>query len=208
MRLFDWKHAPNPRRVRIFAAEKGIDLDIVEVGEGASLQAGFLDQSDHRTVPMLELDDGTLIGEAMAICHVLELMYPEQPLLGTTPAEVGLIHMWEHICELEGIIGAAEILRNSAPPFADRGLPGHRDPVPQIPALVDRGRQRVEAFRQRLDARLADSEFIAGDRFSMADITGLCGVDFSVRCRVPLPKELTHLARWHAAVSARPSAGA
>jgi len=208
MRLYDWNPAPNPRRVRVFAAEKGIELELVEVGDGAGLKTDFLGRSDHRTVPMLELEDGTLVGEAMAICRVLEMLHPDTPLLGTTPAQVGLIHMWEHICELEGIIGTAEILRNSAPPFADRALPGRNDPVPQIPAMVERGRGRVAAFRERLDARLADCEFIAGDAFSMADITALCGVDFGVRCRVPIPADLENLGRWHAAVSARPSTNA
>ena len=206
MRLYDWKSAPNPRRVRIFAAEKGIELELVDVGEGATLKRDFLSRSDHRVVPMLELDDGTLIGEALAICRTLEVLHPERPLLGTTAAEVGTIHMWEHVCELEGVVGAAEVLRNAVPAFADRGLPGHPDAIPQIPALIERGKMRVAALRRRLDARLADDEFVAGDRFTMADITALCAVDFGVTCRIPIPDGLPNLSRWHAAVSARPSA--
>lgn len=208
MKLYTWGPAPNPRRVRVFLAEKGLTLEIEDVGAGAALKPEFLARNPHKMVPVLELDDGTLLGEAAAICRYLEALHPEPPLFGRDPKEAALIDMWERKCEFEGMQAGAEVFRNALPVFAERGMGGYGVAIPQIPALIERGTLRVHHFCRKLDAELAQRQFIAGDRFSMADITGLCGLDFAKRARVSIPEDCTHLLRWHAEVSARPSAKA
>ena len=155
---------------------------------------------------MLELDDGTQIGEAMAICRFLEEAYPAPPLFGVNRRDRALVDMWERRAESEGFAGAAEVFRNSTPAFAGRGLPGFEEPIAQIPALVERGKQRLTRFYRRIDGQLAEDRFIAGPRFSVADISALCIVDFATRAaKVGLPEGCTNARRWHAEVSARPS---
>jgi glutathione S-transferase len=208
MKLYDWGPAPNPRRVRVFLAEKGITLPIEDVGEGAALKPEFLAKNPHRMAPALELDDGTLISEAAAICRHLEAMHPEPALFGRDRKEAVLIDMWERKCEFECLQAAAEVFRNVLPAFVDRGLGGYAVTIPQIPALIERGTVRVQQFCRKLDAELARRQYVAGDRYSMADITGLCALDFAKRVRVPIPEDCAHVLRWHAEVSARPSAKA
>lgn len=208
MKLYTWGPAPNPRRVRIFAAEKGIALPTEDVGAGWALKRDYLERSPHRLTPMLELDDGTLIGEAPAICRYLEALHPEPPLFGRTPKEAAVIEMWERSCEFEGLQAIAEVFRNSIPAFVDRALAGYSVPVPQIPALVERGRLRAAAFFAKLDERLGNSRYVGGDELSFADITALCALDFGKRISVEPPADAAHLARWYVEVAARPSAKA
>jgi glutathione S-transferase len=208
MKLYVWGPAPNPRRVRIFAAEKNIALEIIDAGSGAMLKPEFLEKNPHKLVPALELDDGTLIGEASAICRYLEALHPEPRLFGSEPKQAALIDMWDRKCEFECLQAAAEVFRNVLPAFENRGLGGYSVPIPQIPALIERGTIRVQQFCKKLDAQLAHSPFVAGETFSMADITGLCAVDFARRARIAIPGECTNVARWHAEVSGRPSAKA
>jgi glutathione S-transferase len=208
MKLYVWGPAPNPRRVRMFAAEKGITLEIVDAGSGAALTPEFLGRSPHKLVPALELDDGTLIGESSAICRYLEALHPEPCLFGSEPKRAALIDMWDRKCEFEGMQAAAEVFRNALKAFENRGLGGYDVPIPQIPALVERGTVRVQAFCRKLDAQLAHRAHVAGEAFSIADITALCSIDFAKRARIAIPDECTHLSRWYAAVSARPSAKA
>ncbi len=205
MKLYTWGRAPNPRRVLIFIAEKGIEIPVEDAGEGAALKGEFLDGGPHRLVPMLELDDGTRIGEAMAICRYLEATHPEPNLFGSTPVELATIEMWERKCEAEGILAAGEAFRNAVPFMVDRGLPGYSVAIPQIPELIERGRVRFTEFARKLDAQLAKHEFIAGDRFTVADITALCAVDFAEKARLGLPTDTERLHAWRARVSARPS---
>ena len=206
MKLYSWGAAPNPRRVLIYMAEKGIEIPVVEAGEGAHLTGDFLARYDGRIVPMLELDDGTQIGEAMAICRFLEEAYPAPPLFGVNRRDRALVDMWERRAETECFAGAAEVFRNSAPAFADRGLPGFEEPIEQIPALIERGKKRLARFYGRIERQLADNRFIAGSRFSVADIAALCIIDFATKgAKVGLPEDHTNARRWHAEVSARPS---
>ena len=206
MKLHSWGAAPNPRRVLIYLAEKGIELEVVEAGEGANLTDDYLARYDGRMVPMLELDDGTQIGEAMAICRYLEEAYPAPPLFGVNRLDRAMVDMWERRAETEAFAGAAEVFRNSTPAFADRGLPGFEEPIARIPALVERGKKRLARFYGHIERQLADNQFIAGPRFSVADITALCFVDFSTKgAKVGLPEDHTNARRWHAEVSARPS---
>ena len=206
MKLYSWGAAPNPRRVLIYMAEKGIEIPVVEAGEGVHLTDDFLARFDGRIVPMLELDDDTQIGEAMAICRFLEEAYPAPPLFGVNRRDRALVDMWERRAENEGFNGVAEVFRNSTPAFAGRGLPGFEEPIEQIPDLVERGRKRLARFYDRIERQLADNRFIAGPRFSVADITALCIIDFATKgAKVGLPEDHTNARRWHAEVSARPS---
>jgi glutathione S-transferase len=195
--------------VRIFLAEKGVTLPTVQVDlrAGAQLTPEFRKLNPWCTVPVLELDDGTAISEAMAICRYLEAAYPEPPLMGRTPAEQGVIAMWEHRCEVDGWQAAAEAFRNTTPGFKTRALPGPAD-YEQIPALAERGRARVQHFFAMLDERLAASPFVAGPEFSVADITAFVAIDFAGWLKLKLPETLTHARRWYEQVNARPSAQA
>ena len=207
MKLYSWGTAPNPRRVLIYLAEKGIELEVVEAGKGMHLTDAFLARFEGRIVPMLELDDGTQICEAMAICRYLEEGYPAPPLFGVHRRDRALVEMWERRAETEAFAGAAEVFRNSHPEFVDRGLPGFEEPIEQIPALVERGKRRLARFYACIDRQLADNPFIAGQRFSVADITALCIIDFATKgAGVGIPEGCTNARRWHTEVSTRPSA--
>jgi glutathione S-transferase len=206
MKFYDCAAAPSPRRVRIFIAEKGIDIPVVQVDlrGGEQLSDAFRAKNPRCTVPVLELDDGTCLGETLAICDYLESMYPQPPLLGRNAKERALILQWNHRIEQDGFLAAAEMFRNSSPGFKDRAITGVEN-FAQIPALAERGRRRLEIFLRDLDARCAASPFIAGDAFSMADITALVVVDFAVRLKMSIDG-LSSLQQWHGRVSARPSA--
>lgn len=214
MKLYDWSIAPNPRRVRMYLAEKGIEVTTVQVAAPKSmgLDAAYLEKSSHRTVPMLELDDGTCIVEAMAICRYFEAHFKarhsEPPLFGRDACEQAVVEMWERQAEYQGLHAGAESFRNSHPAFEGRAVPGYPDPIAQIPELGERGRYRFNHFLQKMDARLAGVQFLAGDIFSVADITAFCGLDFVQKFRLPIPPELSHLQRWYAQIKVRPSAAA
>ncbi len=210
MKLYVWNKAPNPRRLQIFLAEKGLEIAQEDVGgDNATLKSEYLAHYPQATVPMLELDDGTQIGEAMAICRFLEELHPEPNLLGRDARERALVDMWERRAYEEGLVAAAEVFRNKHPLFANRGVPGAREPLAQIPALIERGKARLALFFPKFDAELAKHEYVAGDRFTIADATTLCAVDFaSAVARQPIPESCANLRRWHGAVSARPSARA
>lgn len=208
MKLYNWQFAPNCRRVRLFVLEKGLDLPGIEevIGSGLRLLPQYVDQWPHAMVPMLELDDGTRIGEAMAICRYFEDEYPGPKLMGGNGREKGTIEMWERRAYDDGMIGVAEVFRNSHPEFVDRGLPGTLEQVPQIPALIERGKGRVSRFYRKFDAQLQSHRFVAGETFSVADITALCSIDFAIVVGLAIPSECSAVARWHEQVSARPGA--
>ena len=209
MQLYVWGKAPNPRRVRMYLAEKGLAVPMEDAGDGPQLSASYKAKYSFAMVPMLELDDGTQIGEAMAICRYFETLHPTPALMGTDAKDKAVIEMWERRAYDEGLIGAAEVFRNTHPAFKDRSIPGHSDPVPQIEALQTRGRQRLGRFFGMLDRQLDDNEFAAGSHFSVADITALCAIDFAKsRAETTIPEDHIHLRRWYGAVSSRPSAAA
>ena len=211
MKLYDSKLAPNPRRVRIFMAEKGIECESVQVDiiQGENLSDDFLAINPRGVLPTLVLDDGTVIDESVAICRYLEEVQPQPPLMGTDPVSKARIEARQRHMEFDGLTGAAEAFRNAFPGFANRGLPGNAGAVDAVPALVERGTNTVRRFYQRLNEDLGQSEFVAGDAFSIADITALCVIDFAAgAARLPIPDDCENLKRWHGAVSARPSAAA
>jgi glutathione S-transferase len=158
-------------------------------------------------VPALELDSGEVITESAAICRYFEALHPEPPLFGTTAIEVARIESWTRRVESDGYAAAVYAFRNTLPALKDRAAPGKWPPIPQIPELATRGAVMWKAFVEGLDQRLGESEWIAGDRFSFADITALVTVDFAARAGLD-SHDCGHIARWYEAVSARASAGA
>ena len=208
MKLYTWMTAPNPRRAKIFVAEKDIDIDIVEASDPdnpGQLSAEYCEKYPHRRVPLLELDDGDWIGEAAAICRYLETIHPDNPLMGRNHKEIAIVEMWDRLAEWEGLMAVSEIFRNTHKLFVGRGLAGYNREIPQIPALAERGDLRLGMFFTKIDERLGDQEYLAGDAFSFADITALCAIDFAISRRLPIPEGCGNVLRWHEQASARPS---
>ena len=207
MQFYDFRLAPSPTKVRIFIAEKSLEIPTVDVNlrEGEQRAAEFRARVPSATVPALELDDGTVLVESHAICRYLEELYPETNLLGTDAKEQALVLMWHDIALLEGYLGIQEVLRNNLDAFADRALPG---PVnhEQIKALVDRGRKRIEVFFDKLNQRLAESPYVALDRFTYADIAAYVYQGFAARATGENPAEgRDDLTRWYETIAARPA---
>lgn len=209
MKFYDCQTAPSPRRVRIFIAEKGIDIETVPVdlANGEQFSDAYRAINPDCVVPTLQLDDGSCISEVTAICQYLEDVYPEPPLIGRTPAERAATIMWNAKAEQQGLWACADALRNFAQGLKGRAVPGPDD-YAQIPELAERGRKRVAAFLKKLDERLAGSDFVAGGFYSMADITAMIVVDFAQRLKIPLPEDAANLRRWYDAIATRPSAAA
>lgn len=209
MKFYDCATAPSPRRVRIFLAEKGIDVETeqVDLGAGEQFSDEFRRVNPDCVVPALVLDDGTCLSEAIAICQYLEERHPEPALFGSTPEERALVSMWNAKIEQQGLWSVMDALRNYAKSFKGKALSG-LDSYEQIPELAERGRLRAQRFFNRLDAQLADHRFMVGEKFSVADITALAFVDFAKWIKLEIPDDAVHLQRWHAEVSSRPSASA
>lgn len=203
MKLYDGGRAPNPRRVRVFLAEKGIEVPVVpvDIGRLEHRSAAFTAVNPLQRVPALVLDDGTVLTESIAICRYFEALHPEPPLFGTDPLSVGLVAMWERRVEL-GLLGAiAAIFRHTHPAMAELE-------VPQVPDWGEANRGKVLDFLGFLDARCAESPFLAGAGFSVADITALVALDFLKVVKMSVPETMRALAAYHARLAARPSAAA
>jgi len=209
MKLHDCQMAPNPRRVRIFLAEKGLDVEKVEhsILEGETCGAEYLKINPWGTVPALELDDGKVVREAPAIFRFVEASNPEPNLIGNDPMETAEIEAWERFSELNGMGAIGEFFRNQTDALAGRGLPGPTG-LDLIPALVERGAARAAFFYDQINERLGESEYLGSDRYTIADITAQCAVDFASAVSLGIPEHCTNVARWHKAVSSRPSAAA
>ncbi|MFM0222572.1 glutathione S-transferase family protein [Paraburkholderia dipogonis] len=208
--LYHSTASPNSRRVRIFLAEKGVTVTLAAVDLGKREQHGdaYRAINPRRVVPTLVLEDGTSIGEVPAIQRYIEDVYPDTPLFGTTPKDKALITMWERRAEQEGFASVMEAIRNTAPGLKGRAIAGPHD-YEQIAALAERSRQRAAHFLADLDDRLKQSAFVAGERFSVADITALVTIDFAAKAiDMQVPGDLKSLRRWYDTVSSRPSAAA
>ncbi len=207
MKFYDFAHAPSPRRARMLIAEKGLEIETVEVdlGKKAQFEPAFRAINPACTIPVLELDDGTALTENNAIAVYLEEICPEPPMLGTTAKEKALVTNWNDRCTLEGYSAVAESFRNFSKFFADRSVTGPQ-PFAQIPELVERGRLRAEAFMATLNERLGETPYLAGDNFTYADITGFCLVEFAGRIKMTPGDDQANLKRWYSEIGARPSA--
>jgi glutathione S-transferase len=207
--FYDYTPAPSPRRARILLAEKGIEVETVQIdmGKGEQLSDDYRKINPGCTIPALALEDGTILTENAGIAAWAEAYQPEPALLGKTPAEKGLVATWNAKLEFEGLMAIAEVLRNSSPGMVDRATTGPFN-YAQIPELAARGKERLGHFMDMLNARLEGREFIAIDGYSLADITGLVVIDFAKWVKVVPTEEQANITRWHAAVSARPSATA
>ena len=209
MRLHDCNMAPNPRRARIFLAEKGLDVELVEhsILEGETNGEAYLKINPWGTVPALELDDGSLIREAPAIFRYIESSHSTPNLLGDNPREAAEIEAWERYAEIQGISAVGEFFRNQTEALAGRGLPGPSK-LDLIPALVERGQARTAWFYDQINEQLGKTEYLGSNRYSIADITAQCAVDFAAAVSLGIPDHCENVARWHKVVSARPAAGA
>ncbi len=209
MKFYNCATAPSPRRVRMFIAEKGLAnaIETIEVNlrEAEQLGEAFREINPYCTVPVLELDDGTRLLSTAGCCRYLEETHPEPPLMGRTASERAVVADMEWRMEIDGFLAAGEALRNYAKGMKDRALTGP-DNYAQISELAERGRKRTERFLQTLDTILADRDFIAGDAFSIADITAYCTVEFAKWIKIEIPDDAANARRWHEAVAARPSA--
>ena len=202
MLLYDSKVAPNPRRVRIFLAEKGIEVPTrqVDIGTAESRKPHFLAKNPLGALPVLELDDGTCIAESVAICRYFEEVQPSPPLMGTDARDRAIVEMWSRRTELELWRYVTGCFQHTHAYFAGR--------IEQVPAWGELCRKTARERLAWLDRELAERPFVAGPRYTIADITLLCAIDFGRVVEIRIAPEQRHLARWHEAVSSRPSAKA
>ena len=203
MKLYDSPVAPNPRRVRMFLAEKGISIptETVDLAKMQQKQPGFAALNPLQRIPVLELDSGDILCESVAICRYFEEIQPSPPLFGTSPLEKARVEMWQRRIELEFFSPITLAFRHSHPAMVEMEKP-------QIAELAEVSRPRALAFARYLDSELAGRRFIAGDVFTIADITAFVAADFARPARIKFPEDLVHLARWRAEVATRPSAAA
>jgi glutathione S-transferase len=203
MKILDEKRAPNPRRVRVFLAEKGIEVPFeqVDIMTGAAKTHGFTAINPFQRVPDLILDDGTAISETMAICRYFEALNPEPSLFGRTPLEIARIEMWSRRAEFNFLLSVVNVFRHTHPAMAELESP-------QVPAWAEAIRPRVAWIVGVLDQALAQSRFLAGEDFSVADITAAIATDFMKAARLSIPDEAVNFKRWYDDVRARPSYGA
>ncbi|MFZ0175461.1 MAG: glutathione S-transferase [Pseudolabrys sp.] len=203
MKLYDSNFAPNPRRVRIFLAEKGIAVptERVDIARQEHKTPEYAAINPLQRMPSLVLDDGTIITESIAICRYFEMLRPEPPLFGVGSKDAAIVEMWNRRAEINFLANVAAVFRHTHPAMKELE-------VPQVPAWAEANRPRVTWFLEMLDRELATREFVAGDRYTVADITMQVAVDFMKPGRLSMPDGATNVRRWHAAVSARPSASA
>jgi glutathione S-transferase len=202
MKIYDFTQAPNPRRVRVFLAEKGLTVpyEQVNIGTADNRKPEFLKINPMGTLPVLELDDGTRIAESVAICRYFEETKPEPPLMGVDAKDKAVVEMWQRRMELEVLSMAAGSFRNTSDFFKGR--------IPQVKEYGEVCKAAALKRLEWLDTVLADREFIAGPRYTIADITALIGIDFGRTTGIRIQENQKNLARWHQAVSSRPSAKA
>jgi glutathione S-transferase len=203
MKLYDGGRAPNPRRVRIYLAEKGLSVPLVPVDMGALEHKGdtVASRNPLKRLPVLELDDGTVITETIAICRYFEELHPTPPLFGAGALGKALVEMWQRRIELNFLMPVANAFRHIHPAMKEWE-------IPQMPEWGEINKPKAVEFMAILDRELASREFAAGDAYSVADITGLVTMDFLKPARIAVPDEFANLRRWHAAIAGRPSAAA
>jgi len=200
MRLYDGGRAPNPRRVRIFFAEKGValpELIPVDIARKEHLTPEFTRINPMRRLPVLELDDGTALAETVAICRYLESLHPQPALFGGDAKEQGQIEMWNRRVELGLFSSVMAVFRHSHPSMVELEN--------QVPEWADANREQIDDHLMILDLQLAGNSYLCGDSFTIADITAGIAIDFMKPSRIPLPEDFSNIRRWHGELSARPS---
>ncbi len=207
MLFYDCSTAPNPRRARMFIAEKGLEIETrdISIAKGEQMSNEFLAVNPNGTIPVLVTDEGTALTENLGIAAYLEARFPEPPLMGRTSDEKGLVLMWNSIVEQQGGAPVAEALRNTHPVFEGRAIPGPAN-YAQIPELAQRGIERVRRFLDMLEGRLAESAYVAGPEFTLADISAFVFVDFARVIKMRIPQENKATQAWFDKVAARASA--
>ncbi len=202
MKIYDTHTAPTPRRVRIFLAEKNIPMEYVQIDlqKGENLSPEMRLKNPIGKVPVLELDNGTCIGESVAICRYFEALQPEPALMGSTPLQQAQIEMWQRQVEFGLFMQIGMCFQHSTGYFKDRMTP--------IPEYGAEAGKIASKYLNVLEKQLTKNEFIAGESFSIADITALCAIDFGRVVKVKIDEKHTQLQRWYQSVSARPSAKA
>jgi glutathione S-transferase len=203
MKLYDGGRSPNPRRVRIFLAEKRIRVPLqpVDLGSLQHKSSAYSAINPLQRLPALELDDGTVLTESIAICRYFEELQPEPPLFGVGALGKARVEMWNRRMELHLFQPVSHVFRHTHPAMKEME-------VPQVPAWAEANRPRVAEFLGLLNGELKERRFVAGDSYSVADITGLVAVDFMKPAKLTMPPDLTNVLRWHAEISGRPSAKA
>ncbi len=203
MKIYDAGRAPNPRRVRIFLAEKGIEVPIVPVdlGKLEHKAPAFVAVNPLKQTPVLELDDGTILTESIAICRYFEERHPEPPLFGTGAVARAQVEMWQRRLEF-GLLGTvAAVFRHLHPAMAQME-------VPQVAVWGETNRPKVMEFLSILDRHLEGRSFVCGEAYTVADITGLVALDFMKPAKLALPEDHENVRRWYARIAGRPSATA
>jgi glutathione S-transferase len=202
MKIYNSPVAPNPRRVRVFLAEKGVQVpyEDIDIGKAVNRQPEFLKKNPLAGVPVLELDDGTCIAESVAICRYFEGLHPEPPLMGVDAQDRAIVEMWNRRMELAVMMPIADAFRQRHEFFKGR--------IRQCPEYAELQKANAEDNLKWLDRELADRRYVAGERFTIADITAMIAIDFGRVSKIEMQPDQTNLARWHAEVAARPSAKA
>jgi glutathione S-transferase len=202
MKLYDTTSAPNPRRVRVFLAEKGIDVPMlqVDIGKRENQQPEFLEKNPMGGVPILELDDGTVLAETVAICRYFEELHPEPPLMGVDARDRAFVEMWQRRMEFEVALPIMQTFRNTHDYLKGR--------ITQVPEYGEVCRKYAHKRLAWLDGELSDRNFVAGDRYTIADITLMIGIDFGRVSEIRIDAKHKNLARWYGDVSSRSSAQA
>lgn len=203
MKLFDGGRAPNPRRVRIFLAEKNIEVPLVPVdmNELGHRSDELTSRNPLQRLPILELDDGTIITESIAICRFFEEIQPDPLLFGSGSVGKALVEMWQRRIEFHFLLPVAQAFRHIHPAMVEWEKP-------QVAEWGEANKPKAVEFMRFLDGELSDREYIAGDKYSVADITAMISVDFMKPARIEMPDKLANLRRWYGDVSSRPSAKA
>ncbi|MGH1418249.1 MAG: glutathione S-transferase family protein [Hyphomicrobiaceae bacterium] len=198
MKIIETNTAPNPRRVRIYLAEKKIDVEIENIDLTGTKSQEFTALNPMQRVPILLLDDGTIISETIAICRYLEVLNPEPSLFGRTAKEIAMIEMWQRRVELGLFFHVAQVVRHLNPKMAPFEMP-------QVVDWGEANRPKAMSELEILDTQLGKARYVAGDTYSVADITALVAIDFMRPARLNRPDTLTNLARWYEDVTSRPS---
>lgn len=206
LKLYDCTTAPSPRRTRMFLAEKGLDYENIQIdlSKGEQMSPEFRKINPGCTVPALVTEEGYTLTENAGIAAYLETLHPEPALLGTTAMEKAEIAAWNWRCEMGGLMSVAEALRNSSPKMKDRALPGPRN-IAQIPELAERGLMKLGWFMKTLNRQLSVNNYVAGDKYSVADITATIVIDFAEWVKVKPEADQTALLAWHARMQERAS---